>query len=358
MENPTWHNIHPNFRLNGIHYTIEDLLEIGYGLVKEGDSFEIPLGEFLSDWISESPTLQVLTSGSTGKPKKIVLKKEQMVNSAMATGAYFKLKPGNSALLCLPSSGIAGKMMLVRAMVLGLHLDYVEPSSTPMENSDKSYDFVAMVPLQVQSSLQQLDQIKTLIIGGASVDASLKEKLYNLSTAVYETYGMTETITHVAVKRLGKGAPDHFETLPMVSISRDDRGCLVINAPSISDVEIVTNDLVELVDKSHFIWLGRYDSVINSGGIKLVPEQIEKKLTPLIQSRFFVAGLPDKILGQRLVLVVEDAECDKEGLLQKIKASKDIGKYQVPKEVFCVNAFLETKSKKVDRSKTLKTITT
>ena len=358
MENPTWHNIHPNFRLNGIHYTIEDLLEIGYSLVKEGDSFEIPLGEFLSDWISKSPTLQVFTSGSTGKPKKIVLKKEQMVNSAMATGAYFKLKPGNSVLLCLPSSGIAGKMMLVRAMVLGLHLDYVEPSSTPMENSDKSYDFVAMVPLQVQSSLQQLDQIKTLIIGGASVDASLKEKLYNLPTQVYETYGMTETITHVAVKKLAKNAPDCFETLPGISISVDDRGCLIINVPSISDVEIVTNDLVELVDKSHFIWLGRYDSVINSGGIKLVPEQIEKKLNQLIQSRFFVAGLPDKILGQRLVLVVEDAECDKEDLLQRIKALQDMGKYEVPKGVFCVKSFIETKSKKVDRGKTLETITT
>ncbi|MEZ4811335.1 MAG: AMP-binding protein [Allomuricauda sp.] len=353
MENPTWRNTHPNFNLNGAPYTIGELSEIGYDLVKEGDPFEIPLGEFLLDWISDRPTIEVFTSGSTGKPKKIVLKKEQMVNSAKATGAYFGLKPGNTALLCLPSSGIAGKMMLVRAMVLGLQLDYVEPSSTPMENNAKSYDFVAMVPLQVQNSLQRLSQIKTLIIGGASIDSTLKKKLYVLPTHVYETYGMTETITHIAVKKVARKSADYFETLPGVSISVDDRGCLVIKAPNISDVEVVTNDLVEMVDKRHFIWLGRFDAVINSGGIKLVPEQIERKLAPVIASRFFVAGIPDETFGQRLVLVVEETDCDKDALLQKIKALQDIGKYEVPKEVFCVKSFVETKSGKIQRGKTL-----
>lgn len=363
--NHYWHNIQPAFKLNGVHYKLDELSEIGYSLIKEGDSFEASIGVFLLDWITDKPTLEVYTSGSTGRPKKIILKKEHMVNSAIATGKCFNLSEGDTALLCLSCSGIAGKMMLVRAMVLGLVLDYVAPSSTPLANTHSTYDFAAMVPLQVENSLEQLPQIGTLIVGGAPIAKSLKEKLELVSSNIFETYGMTETITHIAVKRIGANFHCHpelvegtvetlFNILPGTVISQDDRGCLVINAPNISDVEIITNDIVELIDDKHFKWLGRYDSIINSGGIKLVPEQIESKLTSIIHSRFFVAGIPDDTLGQKLILLVEDEQVSKIDLLQKIKGLKELTKYEVPKEIYLTKSFIETDSGKIDREKTIK----
>lgn len=353
MANPTWHNIHPDFRLNGIGFSTKELVKIGQHLSIEGESFEKSIGDFLCDWTSDASTLEVQTSGSTGNPKTIALKKEHMVNSALATGTYFGLEPKQKALLCLPCTGIAGKMMLVRAIVLGLHLDYVEPSSDPLPSNDKVYDFVAMVPLQVQNSLDDMDRIKQLIVGGAPVDSSLRGVLAKLPVHAYETYGMTETITHIAVKKIDVEASHSFEVLPNVSVSQDDRGCLVIDAPYISDEKIITNDLVELIGENQFKWLGRYDSIINSGGIKLVPEKIEDKLSSLIESRFFVAGLPDDTLGQKLVLIVEDESINKEKLLQAIKQLKTLLKYEVPKAVYSVKTFEETSTKKVDRKKTL-----
>lgn len=356
MEKPSWHNIHPDFTLNGAHYSLEDLSEIGYSLVKEGESFEVSMGDFLLDWVSDKPTLEVQTSGSTGKPKNITLKKEHMVNSALATGTFFGLKPRDAALLCLPCNSIAGKMMLVRAMVLGLHLDYVEPSSAPLSQNNQQYDFVAMVPLQVQNSIQALSGVKTLIIGGAPVGHSLIEKLHKVPTAVFETYGMTETITHIAVKEINPISKPNFEVLPDVKASTDSRGCLVIDAPKVSDAKIVTNDMVELTADNQFIWLGRYDSIINSGGIKLFPEIIEKSLSELISGRFFVAGIPDETLGQKLILVLEGDAIDEDDLLQKIKLQKKLSKYEVPKAIYFVKSFAETATHKIDRLKTLQLI--
>ena len=356
MGNPTWHNIHTDFRLNGAQHSNKSLFELGEDLLKYGKSYQKPIGAFLQDWLSEQSTIKVQTSGSTGTPKTIVLKKEHMVNSALATGAYFNLQPKQKALLCLPCTGIAGKMMLVRAMVLGLHLDYVEPSATPLVNNHQVYDFVAMVPLQVQNSKDDLVRVKKLIIGGAPVDSNLRNILKELFVEAYETYGMTETITHIAVKRIAEESSNSFEVLPHISIAQDERGCLVIDAPEISDEKIITNDLVELVNENKFNWLGRYDTIINSGGVKLVPEKIEEKLSSFITSRFFVAGLSDVALGQKLVLIVEGDATDEQELLQTIKKSKTLSKYEVPKEVYFVKVFKETSTQKVDRKKTLEQI--
>ncbi|PWL39076.1 O-succinylbenzoic acid--CoA ligase [Flagellimonas aquimarina] len=351
--NLIWHRIHPSFKLNGVHYSYNELLEIGYSLVKEGAPYQKSIGEFMLDWSADKPTLEVYTSGSTGKPKKIVLKKEHMVNSAMATGKYFSIGQGDTALLCLPCTGIAGKMMLVRAMVLGMEIDCEEPSSTPLAKIQTNYDFAAMVPLQVENSLDQLSQIATLIIGGAAIAKSLKEKLELVSNMVFETYGMTETITHIAVKRLNEHVSDSFELLPNINVSTDDRDCLVISAPHISDDKVVTNDIVELMGDRQFRWIGRYDSIINSGGIKLVPEQIELKLSSIIHSRFFVAGMPDKKLGQKLVLFVEEGRASKTELFEKMKTLKELTKYEIPKEIHSLTSFIETESGKIDRKKTL-----
>ena len=350
---PTFKNIHPKFKYNGIHYDFGVLKELAYSLVKEGQEYEKGIGNFLLDWLDDSDSLIVHTSGSTGVPKAIALKKEHMVNSALATGAFYKMGPGTKALQCLSADHIAGKMMLVRAMVLGWEIDMVEPSSHPLQFTTKHYDFVAMVPLQVQGSISHLNQIGTLIIGGAPISPELKSDLNKVDTRIFETYGMTETITHIAVKELAKGAVNNnFKALPEVVFTKDERDCLVIEAPKVSNAVIVTNDLVKLVSPAEFQWLGRYDNIINSGGVKLIPEQLETKLSVLIESRFFVAGIPDAILGQKLILVVE-GNIDREQLHMDIKSLKSISKFEIPKEILVVPQFVETGSGKVDRTKTL-----
>ncbi len=355
MMNPIWLEVHPEFKLNGIGYTSEDLWEIGYSLIKEGEPFEIHMGEFFLDWRSTAEDLKVQTSGSTGTPKTISVKKQWMINSAKTTGSFFDLSAGDKALLCLSCSSIAGKMMLVRAMLLGLHLDYVEPSASPLLTNQKNYDFAAMVPIQVQNSLDRLSLVKKLIVGGAPIAASLKEQLRHAKSDVFETYGMTETVSHVAIRDLQQ-SEDYFQVLPNITISQDDRKCLILDAPHLSGSEVLTNDLVEIIDEKRFQWLGRYDSVINSGGVKLIPEQIERKLDLIIDARFFVAGLDDQTLGQRLILLVEDGNCDANELLKGIEQLEGIGKYEIPKDIFCVDSFVETESGKIQRNKTLSLI--
>ncbi|WP_019669533.1 AMP-binding protein [Eudoraea adriatica] len=349
--------IPPQFKLNGYAYSNEELKEVAYSLIKEGVDFEKEIGDFLLDWLSPDPALTVRTSGSTGIPSGVALKKQHMVNSAKVTAEYFGLEAGDRVLLCLSAAYIAGKMMLVRAMVLGLELDFAPPTSRPLDGVAKSYKFCAMVPLQLESSINKLNQIETIIVGGAPVSTQLRNLVNSCSAKVYETYGMTETITHVAVRPLNhcdaNSDPNAFEILPDISISQDDRKCLVINAPNISDDPVITNDIVELISEKEFIWLGRYDNIINSGGIKLIPEQIEQKLSALIESRFFVSALPDAKLGQKLALVIEGANI--EGLRELINKS-DLNKFEIPKEIFYVPAFKNTANGKIIRDKSLSMI--
>lgn len=352
-----WKTLHKDFRLNGLSCSWEDLKYLGYAFIKEGETYEKAIGDFLLDWSDANETIQVSTSGSTGKPKQILLKKEYMVNSALTTGEYFNLEQGNKALLCLSAENIAGKMMLVRAMVLGLDLHCIEPSSRPFGFLSKSFDFCAMVPIQLENSLDKISQIKKIIIGGAAVSNVLNAKVQDTECEVFETYGMTETITHVAVKRVNNvGHPElvegaietSFSALPSVKFSIDERNCLIIKAPKISDEQIVTNDVVNLISDSEFEWLGRYDNVINSGGVKLFPEQIEAKLAEIIPNRFFITGLNDERLGQKLVLIVE-GEADTDILSQKIGALESLEKYEVPKEIRMLPKFFETETGKIRR---------
>jgi O-succinylbenzoic acid--CoA ligase len=346
MNIPTYENVHNLFKLNGFHLNREDLCRIAYSFIKEGEDFEKPLGDFLLDWFDGKSYIEMQTSGTTGKPKTISVSKQAMVNSALATGDFFGLEPGNKALHCLPVKYVAGKMMLVRAMILGLELEFVAPSSHPLENNDKNFDFIAMVPLQAQNSVDKLKRVKKMIVGGAKINNSLEKQLIKQKTEAYETYGMTETITHIAAKKVGEKA---FTVLPNVTISYDDRNCLVIHAPRISDEIIVTNDLVELVNENQFVFLGRIDNVINSGGIKLIPEQIEEKLIGKIDARFFITSKSDKELGEKVVLVIE-------GENQSIDETvfSELDKYEKPKEIVFVPKFKETNSGKIMRKESLK----
>lgn len=337
--------IHPDFKLNGRSYNVLQLRALALEWSKEDTSYKKEIGFFLLDWLNDEMHVRVVTSGSTGKPKEMHLSKEAMKISAEATANYFHLQPKNTALLCLSSQYIAGKMMLVRALQIGMELDAVAPSSTPLHAVTKHYDFVAMVPLQVAQSLSDLSKIKTLLVGGAKLQPEMVSKLAQLPTQIYETYGMTETITHVAVKRVGALC---FSLLPHVSMSVDERNCLVIHAPFISTEPIVTNDVVEMLSTAQFKLKGRWDNVINSGGVKIFPEELEDALSAHISSRFFVASLPDPLLGEKIILVVES-------LPYEINPAifENLTTYQKPKAVYFVPTFIETPTQKINRSKTL-----
>lgn len=334
-------DIHPDFRLNGQAFKENQLCELAIGLIRDGEPHQQDLGNLILQWFDEKDYIILMTSGTTGKPKEIKLQKEAVKNSALATGAYFQLSPKDSALLCLPTRYIAGKLMFVRAIILGLHLDFVNPSSNPLEKSKKTYDFVAMVPLQVINSINHLNQIKKLIIGGAKLDQPIKELILKTKCQAFETYGMTETITHIAAKNI---SDEYFTTLPHAKISLDDRGCLVINAPSVNSETVVTNDLVEIKGQNEFKWLGRIDNVINSGGIKLFPEIIEEKLAHYIPYRFYVIGQKDETLGKKLILVIESEP------YQLVKeAFEGLDKFEVPREIQFVQKFKETPTGKILR---------
>jgi len=362
--------------------------------VKNGtlDSDDSPICEdinqFISEWYSSSDKIVLQTSGSTGKPKSISVKKEWMQNSAQLTEKTFGLKEGDTALLCMPMKYVAGKMMVVRALELGLDLKVVEPSSSPLKDIDGQIDFVAMVPLQLENSLNDLDKVKTLIVGGGQVSQQLIEELQKISTQIFETYGMTETLTHVAIKPLnGPNRSDVFHALDGIQFGLDDRGCLVIHVPSIlslranppaggeawqshlntlnkeitslqpprndnsnSNATITSNDIVELIDDISFRWLGRYDNVINSGGVKIIPEGVESKLASAISNRrFFIAGLPDESLGEKVVLIIEGDE---------IALSFDLlEKHERPKEIYFIRNFVETGSGKICQKETVNMVT-
>ncbi|PWG05269.1 AMP-binding protein [Polaribacter aquimarinus] len=334
---------HKSFRLNNQSFSSID------EIVAFTKSFSQDIYHFLESWFSTSDFITVQTSGSTGIPKSISLKKDQMVNSALATGVFFNVKAGTKALLCLPVNYIAGKMMLIRALTLGWHLDIIEPNSTPLKRLSKTYDFTAMVSIQVENSIDKLNQIKKIIIGGGAVSNLLQERLQCLNTEVFATYGMTETITHIAVKKLNnlKQNPNFYEILPNINIYKDYRNCLVVQASKVSEDIIFTNDVIKLISDTEFEWLGRFDNVINSGGIKLYPEKIEEKLSKIIKQRFFVASIPDNVLGQKLVLILEGEFRNYN--LNDIKLTK----YEIPKQLFFIEKFVETKTKKIQRKQTL-----
>jgi O-succinylbenzoic acid--CoA ligase len=337
----TYKNVHNFFKLNGYHLTKEDLCRVAYSFIKEGEDYEQAVGEFLLDWFDDKNYIDMYTSGTTGAPKMIRIGKEAMVQSAIATGDFFGLQPGNRVLHCLPTNFVAGKMMFVRSFILGLDMDFAAPSSSPLEHNDELYDFAAMVPLQAKNSIKKLTNIKKIIIGGVKINKPLELELEKLPVQIYETYGMTETITHIAAKKIGEEA---FSTLPNVTVSVNKNQCLVVLAKNICSDKIETNDIVNLISDTQFVWLGRFDNVINSGGIKLMPEQIEDKLATLISRRYFVNGEPDDTLGEKVVLYIE-------GEVMKLDESvfNALDKYEKPKEIVFIPKFKETATGKIMR---------
>ena len=309
---------------------------------------------FLSEWHNDSPVLEVQTSGSTGTPKRITVRKEQMENSARLTCDYLGLRQGDKALLCMPLRYIAGKMMVVRSLVAGLDLVVREPSGNPMKDVETPLRFAAMIPLQVYNTLQvpeereRLCQTDILIVGGGSIDRELEKEIQALPNQVYSTYGMTETLSHIALRRLnGPDASPYYTPFPSVSLSLSADNTLVINAPLVTNETLVTNDVAELLPDSRFRILGRKDNIINSGGIKIQIESVEEALRPVISTNFAITSVPDPKFGEAVVLLIEETEAARMSLADALET---IPKYQRPKHVLQVEAIPLTGNGKIDRA--------
>ena len=274
------------------------------------------LDEFLEEWNNPSPYVHVQTSGSTGTPKPMLVEKQRMLNSARITCDFLGLREGDTALLCMSLDYIAGKMMVVRSIERGLKLITVEPSGHPLSTPHSPLDFAAMVPMQVYNSLQvpeekeRLMRIRHLIIGGGAIDDALASALKTFPNHVWSTYGMTETLSHIALRRLnGPEASEWYTPFPSVKVSLNEDHCLVIDAPLVCPSRLVTNDIAELssgtVPNMKFRILGRKDNVICSGGIKIQIEEVERQLRPHLQAPFLITKRPDAKFGEVVVLLTE-----------------------------------------------------
>ena len=269
------------------------------------------LQSFLSEWFNESSVMTVQTSGSTGTPKPIAVSKERMIQSAQMTCSFLKLNKGDKALLCLPLQYISGQMMVVRALTVGLDLIIRNPSGNPLSDLQTPLCFAAMTPMQVYNSLQvpegkeRLMQIGILLIGGGAIEPELSRALQTFPNLVYSTYGMTETLSHIALRRLnGIEASDYYTPFPSVQLTLSQEKTLIIEAPQVSDAIIYTNDIAELLPDGRFRILGRKDNIINSGGIKMQAEEIEEKLRSVLSGNFAITSVPHPKYGEAVVLLI------------------------------------------------------
>jgi len=312
--------------------------------------------DFLSEWSREGAVLKVQTSGSTGKPKLISIQKSQMVLSASKTNDFFKLNTSTKAFLCLSIETIAGKMMLARAIVGNYSLRIEKPSSNPLSTITDCFDFMAIVPLQLETILNEtptkLDLVKTIIVGGAPVSDMLKKQLKNSKKSVFQTFGMTETVSHVALKKIGFEESSYYEALSGITFS-EQNGNLIINYIELLAEPLLTTDLVRLESETRFEWLGRIDFIINSGGVKLNPALIENKLSSLIPFPFFISSLPDNFLGNKVVLVLESKEIIH---FSKSNFESILTRFEIPKLLTNMLTFERTSSGKINRIETLSKI--
>ena len=340
--------------------------------------YEAEAQAFCRAWLSGQTEFVLQTSGSTGTPKPITLTRAQMQASAHLTGQTLGLQPGDAALVCLNIRYVAGVMMLVRGLELGLPMTIIEPVSNPLAGFDPdqtTFGFAAFVPLQLQTILAQtpdklpiLDRMRAILIGGAATSPALEQALQVIGSPVFATYGMTETVSHIALRRLnGSDQSDLFTALDGVDLGTDERGCLHITSAATNFERVQTNDVVELMvgptvgapAGSQFRLLGRADTIINSGGVKVQPEPVEHIIGDVLAKtggagRLFVAGLPDERLGQRVVVFLENMGIhqDSWAVIQET-IRQQIGPYAVPKETITVAEFAETPTGKIDRAKTV-----
>jgi len=317
--------------------------------------------EFIRDFLDEKDFIVAHTSGSTGEPKEIHLLKSDMIASARLTNEFFSLNSESLFYLNLSPQYIAGKMMIVRALISEASIIEEQPSNTPLADYDGTHriSLAAFVPSQIQYLLnnpEKLALIDAMIIGGGKLAPRLEHWLAEYGVNAYLTYGMTETCSHVALAPVSK-LEMPFKAIGKVSFSVDTRNCLVIDAPHLSTSHIITNDVVDLADTHNFIWRGRYDNVINTGGIKIFPEEIEQKLVSLFPSiRFFITSQPSEKWGEEPIIALEYSSLPpdtvKRGDVQPAlieKMRQILPAYAIPRKYAAVRHFKETKTNKIIR---------
>lgn len=312
------------------------------------------LQEFLNEWNNNSQFISVETSGSTGTPKTLLVEKEKMIASARMTCQFLRLKPHDKALLCMSLKHIGAKMMVVRSLIANLDLLVTPPSKNPLADITEPLNFVAMVPLQVYNSMQnpteyeRLKRIEKLIIGGGQIDEKMEAELKNFPNEVWSTYGMTETLSHIAMRRVnGPNASKWYQPLPNIKISTLSDGCLIIDAPHLSEETIVTNDIVEINANNEFKILGRKDNVINSGGIKIQIEEVEKVVGKHLNNSFAITGKKDIMYGEIVVLYYTPSAHFSQEILTAI--NNELPKYHKIKEAICIEEIPLTSNGKIDR---------
>lgn len=340
------------------------------GIPKPLNDFEKATFDFCQDWLSGKESFTLHTSGSTGTPKPISVTRNQLKASAHLTIEALGLKRNHTALVCLDTRYVAGVMMLVRSLEAAMNIILIEPCSNPLEKvaNEIKIDFAALVPLQVETILNspqrsRLETINSILIGGAPLNNMTITELQSLSCQCYATYGMTETLSHVALQKInGSDSQKYFTTLTGIEVKKDERGCLVILAPHLSKEPIVTNDLVELLSATQFVWLGRVDNVINTGGVKVISEKVETVIQSVftelrISNRFFVSGIPDDQLGQRVSLFIEgirfSTDLERE-LLDMIK--RRAPKFEIPRSIHYCEIFTQTATGKINKPETVRKI--
>ena len=336
--------------VEGITYSAAEISHItGPQNTPEMNQFVEELRVFLQDWFSPSPTLTVHTSGSTGTPKTICVRKAQMIQSARMTCHFLGLRAGDSALLCMPLRYIAGKMVVVRALIAGLDLRLAVPSGHPLDTVEHAPTFAAMIPLQIYNSLQRKEEqiklmgIQFLLIGGGAIDATLEQAIRTLPGQIYSTYGMTETLSHIALRRLnGEEASSHYTPFEGVHLSLTEEETLRIEAPQVCDQPLVTNDVARLYPDGSFTILGRKDNIINTGGIKVQIEEVEQRLKPILSSPFAITSLPDPKFGEQIVLLFT-------GDTPQPESFEVLPKYQRPKTIYYTQEIPLTETGKVNR---------
>lgn len=319
--------------------------------------------QFVAWWADNSINeIEVHTSGSTGTPKAIKHTKQAMLASAKATCDTLHIPQGCEALLCLPANKIGGMMMIVRSIYNRMDLLCIQPDTKPFDilPSEHKVCFAALTPMQIKyvkddyNTYRKMERIHTIILGGETASPKLIDYMRHAMNNIYSTFGMTETISHIALRKLSGAKPDdYYTTLQGITISTDDRSCLVIDAPALNVHQLHTNDIVNLASPTQFEWLGRYDNVINTGGIKIYPESIEMKLMSLIKVPFFIAGKADDATGQKPVIVLEVEKLTNLDYEELDGIFEQLDKYERPREIINVRQFARTGNGKIDRNRTL-----
>lgn len=333
-------------------------------LQQSKQDWERTIWQFIVDWLNpEITAITVYTSGSTGTPKAIEHSKKAMLNSAAITCNALGLTKGMQALLCLPANKIGGIMMLLRSLYGQMDLVCIKPTTTPLANlpADSKIDFAALTPMQLHSAVKDYNQFKAadamrcMLLGGEAISAEVLALVHKLTPPVFATFGMTETISHIALKKLNGPEPDkHYKVVGDIEIETNAEQRLIIKAPALGQPQLLTNDLVAITGPGQFDWLGRADNVINTGGVKIYPEQIEQQLQQHIQPAFFIGAVPDERTGQKLVLAIEMTELSEADKAEFKQIFAPLDKLQRPRAVLLYHQFVRTPNGKLQRTETLK----